>query len=226
MAELPPNSVAKGRGVNSLVEHPLLWFDLPRAWLFMNLMKKCGYCGREDLTDAFCCQECGTSFEQEPPGNFCEALKSSLSKSPIGAAIATGLGVFLISTGVYCAAGRMSVERSSVVKNPFSPGEPLYESRQIISYSLTEHRILTLAIIVFTIAVCWMRFQKRWQAILVAAVTLGVMVTVRLLPAGPVLVPAFTIGMTLDSPVALYIAAAFQTAIGILLLFLARPVTS
>jgi len=184
------------------------------------LIKTCGYCGRENAADALNCRECGTALEQEQPGEIRQILKSPIAKSSAAVAIATGLAAFLISTGVFCAAGRASVEQSPLPKNPFLPGETtMYASREIISYNATVGRFLMLAIILFTIALCWMRCHKRWQAILAAAITLGIMAAILFLPGCLILMPSFALGMTLDSAAVYYIAAMVQIIIGVLLLY-------
>jgi hypothetical protein len=163
-------------------------------------IKTCDYCGRKNAPDALNCQECGTSLEQEQPGEIRQILNSPLAKSSAAIAIATGLGAFLISTGVFCAFGSTSVEEAPLPKNPFFPGETTtYPSKEIINYSVVEERMLTLAIVVFTITVCWIRCQKRWHGILTATMTLGVMIAIPLFPRCLILVPAFVMGMTLDS---------------------------
>jgi hypothetical protein len=183
-------------------------------------IKTCGYCGRENASNVLNCRECGTALEQEQPGEIRQVLKSSWAKSSATIAIATGLAAFLISTGVFCLSGRTSVEPAPLPYNPLIPGETImYPSREIISYNATVGRLLMLAIIVFTIAACWIRCHKRWQAILAAAITLGIMAMIPFVPGCLILMPAFALGMTLDSFALFYITAAFQIVIGVLLLY-------
>jgi hypothetical protein len=177
-------------------------------------MKPCDYCGRENDDAATHCRECATSFDKETPGTSVDFRRTL--QSPVGLAVTSGLAALLISTGVYCAVGRYSLHLYHI-HHPDSIFTPPNGHDAIIMYKSVE-RILMLGFAVFTFAVCFMRCQKRWKAFVVAVITLGILALPRFLPGSLSVVPAFVIGISMNSSTGFYIGSALQIGIGAWLL--------
>jgi hypothetical protein len=176
-------------------------------------MKPCDYCGRENDDAATHCRECGTPFDKEKLGTTAD-FRLTLH-SPVGLAVTSGLAALLISTGVYCAVGRYSLHIFKIHRPDYIV--PPYAREGIIMYP-SIGRLLMLGFAVFTFAVCFIRCQKRWQAFMVAIITLGIMALPRFLPGLLSVVPAFMIGILMNSTTGFYIGSALQIGIGAWLL--------
>ena len=174
-------------------------------------MKKCSYCGAEYPDDAVVCAVDQTSLDSPPPS----PSSRRLSQTSIGVAITSSLAALLISTGIYCAVGRFSLHIFQI-HHPDSI-VPSYARDAIVMYPGIG-RLLMLGFAVFTFALCFKRCQKRWQAFIAAVVTLGILALPRFLPGALSLVPAFMIGVTMNSSAGYYIGSAFQIGIGAWLL--------
>jgi hypothetical protein len=136
-------------------------------------------------------------------------------QSPIGLAITSGLAAFLITTGIYSAVGRVSLYIFHT-HHPASFGPP-NAHEVFIMYSFVGWPLM-VAFAVFTFAVCWMRCQKRWQAIVVAVITLGILALPRCSPDFLSIIPAFAIGEAMDSSVGYFVVAVIQVCVGAWLL--------
>jgi hypothetical protein len=125
------------------------------------------------------------------------------------------LAAILISTGIYCAVGRVSL----YVFKSHHPASivPPHARDAIIMYP-SIGRLLMVGFAVFTFAVCWVRCQKRWQAIVVAIFALGIMALPLFSPGLLSIVPALAIGVATDSSAGYYIVAALQICVGVWLL--------
>jgi hypothetical protein len=180
-------------------------------------MKKCSYCGAEYPDDAAVCSIDQTALDGQPSApSFLRALQS-----PAGLAVTSGLAAFLITTGIFSAVGRVSLHIYKI-HHPVSFAPP-YAREAFIMYPLVGW-LLMIAFVVFTFAVCWLRCQKRWQAIVAAVITLGIL-ALPLFSAGFLsIVPALAIGVATDSSAGYYIVAAVQICVGAWLLgWVRRP---
>jgi len=174
-------------------------------------MKRCSYCGAEYPDGAVVCAVDQTSLDSLPSRtSFCRALRS-----PTGLAITSGLAAFLITTGIYSVVGRFSLHIYRT-HHPASFAPP--NAREaFIMYPLVGW-LLMIGFVVLTFAACWMRCQRRWQAIAVALITLGILALPLYSPSFLSIVPALAIGIATDSSANYYIVAAVQICIGAWLL--------
>jgi hypothetical protein len=176
-------------------------------------MKSCNYCGRENEDATTHCKECGTSFGEETigaPVDFRRALQS-----PLGLAVTSGLGTFFICTGIYAIVGRVSLHIFYIHHPEFILPPNAHDF--IIIYS-SIWRLLMVGFAVFTFTICWLRCQKKWQAVVVAIISFGVTASLRFMPWFLYFVPALAIGFTTNSSAGYYIGSIFQIGIGAWLL--------
>jgi hypothetical protein len=179
----------------------------------VKIVKPCKYCGRENEDVATHCKECGTSFDEETldaPVDFRRALQS-----PLGLAVTSGLGTFFICTGIYAIVGRVSLHIFYVHHPEFILPPNAHDF--IIIYS-SIWRLLMVGFAVFTFAICWLRCQKKWQAVVVAIISLGMAAALRFMPWFLYFVPALAIGFTTNSSAGYYIGSIFQIGVGAWLL--------
>jgi hypothetical protein len=183
-------------------------------------MKQCEYCGRENEEDALHCTECGSHFANEstqdpaPPGWN--------PHSPLGLAVTSGLGSFLIGTAAVFLAGRVMVELFQFAQPP-DPDDPVIGIR-IFFFPYT--RLLLAAVVVaFTLWICFRRCEKSSHALIAATVTSILFACVTF---GPMFVeelfvvwwlfPLAFLGFGPGSALGFYAGAAFQIAAGMWLL--------
>lgn len=175
-------------------------------------MKRCSYCGAEYPDDATVCELDQTSLDSPPPS----PPSRRLAQTSIGLAITSGLAALLISTGIYIAVGRFSLHIFQI-HHPDSIVPP--NAREAIVMYPAIERLLMLGSAVFTFALCFIRCQRRWQALVAAVVTLCILALPRFSPRALQLVPALLFGVTMDSSAGYYIGSALQIGIGAWLLF-------
>ena len=176
-------------------------------------MKTCEYCGRDNEDIVTHCRECGTSLDKETPHTLKDFRQ--FVRSPLGLAVTSGLASFFISTGIYCAVGRVCLYIFNV-HYPKSIVPPY--AREVIIMFPSIGRPLMVGLVVFTFAICWIRCQKSWQAILVAIIALGLMAMPVFVPGFLWIVPGVAFGVTTDSSPGYYVGSAFQLAAGAWLL--------
>jgi len=177
-------------------------------------MKKCSYCGAEYPDDAVVCVVDQTPFTAESPATFADAA-SWTPHSPLALALTSGLAAFLICTGIYCVVGRVSLQLF-YIHHPDLVVPPYARDATIMYPSIG--RLLMFGFVVFTFAICWMRCQKRWQAIVVSVIALGIMALTEFVPGFLWIVPGMVFGITTNFTLGYYIGSAFQLGVGAWLL--------
>jgi len=186
-------------------------------------MKLCTYCGKVNDDTSVSCGSCGTPF---PAGATTPSddTRGEL-RTPLRRALATAVGILLISAALFFAIGRAAIE-IRLLPGKVPAGYPAMYSFLTSTFPAP---FITLGAILPTFSLCRARCQGRSHAFTTASITLLALAALallpRLLPATVSLwcVPAVAFGQGGASSGGCYGGAALQFAAGVWLLIWSRP---
>ena len=186
-------------------------------------MKRCTYCGNDNDDTSVSCGGCGTPFRAGAPTPSDDT--GGGLRTPRRLALATAVGILLISAALFFAIGRAAIE-IGLLPGKAPAGYPAMYSFLTSTFPAP---FIALGAILPTFSLCRARCQGRSHAFATASITLLALAALallpRLLPATVSLwcVPAVAFGQGGASSGGCYAGAALQFAAGVWLLIWFRP---
>ncbi len=184
-------------------------------------MKRCTYCGKEELDSTLACRGCGTPF---PAGDEAQSASEARPRSSLQVSVVTALGVLLLCGAVFFGLGRAVVDMGLV------PGKVPAGYKDIYAFvtSMRPAPIILLLAIAPIFWLCQVRCQGRPRTFVTAGLivfAVGVLAMLpRILPGAAALwcLPGMLAGSG-GSPAGSYAGAALQFISGAWLLVWSHP---